>query len=680
MMAQISRHMPRGIGSRLLLILLPAMMIGAAVMLLLFEGQSERAARLALEARLDSFAVTQGASLVKPMWEFDASSVERMFHSYRDVPELREARLFDANGNQVASALGRRGDEEVSLLSKVVPLVQRSSGVEYDVGRLEVVFHDGQVRRELENQRAGGFSVLGGALLLLVGLTLASVRHLVSEPLRKLRESLCRNASILAREPLVWSGKDEVGEVVYAYNQLLAEIDQRTQDIHHLAYHDSLTGLPNRRLVEDRLGHAVAVAERQGRMVAVLFADIDNFKVVNDTLGHKLGDALLKVIADRMAGTVRTMDTVARWGGDEFVIVIENVGSPGEASSVADKLIEVVGVPVSLNNNLLRIGTSIGISLYPQDGQDVTALIKNADMALFEAKGRGRNTFHFFDQAMNVRAIRRLDIEMALRHAITQGQLELHYQPKIATETGHIAGVEALVRWRRPGEGLIPPDEFIPLAEESDLILAVGDWVLKTACAQIRAWQAKGFGDVHVAVNLSPRHFRHDRDIDGIIDMVEAAGVSPSLIEIELTESTVMEDGERAIALLNRLRDKGFGIAIDDFGSGYSNLAYLRRLPITTLKIDRAFVMDIEHNADNVEIIRAIIAMANALGLALVAEGVETEHQFDFLRSTNCGVVQGFYFSKPLLPADLEEMMAKPESRPAAALPGMVPLGALGMA
>ena len=501
--------------------------------------------------------------------------------------------------------------------------------------------------------------VLSGAFLLLAGVSLLAVRRLVANPLRRLRDSLHHNASVLTREPLVWTGQDEVGEVVYAYNQLLSEIDQRTEDIHHLAYHDPLTGLPNRRLLEDRIGHAIAVAERQHRTIALLFADIDNFKVVNDTLGHKQGDALLRVAAERMSGIMRGMDTIARWGGDEFVIVIENLSLAGEASSVAEKLIEAVGIPIHLGSNLLRIGVSVGISLYPQDGIDVTTLVKNADMALFEAKGRGRNTFHFFDQAMNARAMRRLDVEMALRQAITLGQLELHYQPKITSASGAIAGVEALIRWRRPGEGLIQPDEFIPLAEESDLIVAVGEWVLKEACAQIRDWQARGVGDVHVAVNLSPRHFRHERDLDGIMAVVDAAGVPPSLIEIEVTETTLMHEPEKVIGFLQRLRDHGFGIAIDDFGSGYSNLSYLRRLPITTLKIDRAFVMDIEHNEDNVEIIRAIIAMANALGLGLVAEGVETERQFAFLRGSDCAVVQGYYFSRPLPPGDLEALLPK---------------------
>ncbi|TAN56527.1 MAG: diguanylate cyclase, partial [Magnetospirillum sp.] len=411
----------RGIGTKLLAVVLPGMLLGAGAMFMVFEHYSTRDRLSALQARLDSFTVTQAASLVKPLWEFDNTTVDRQFRSYADVPELFGAQVFNADGIVIATVSGREVDGHQRVFRKSVPLVQQTPGGDYSVGSLEVTFHDGRVMAELKGQRLGGMMVLSVVFLLLAGTSLVAVRRLVANPLARLKASLHHNASVLTREPLVWKGQDEVGEVVYAYNQLLSEIDQRTDDIHHLAYHDPLTGLPNRQLLEDRISHAVAVAERQNRTIAVLFADIDNFKVVNDTLGHKQGDALLKIAAERMSGIMRGMDTIARWGGDEFVIVIENLTSAGEAASVAEKLIEAVGVPVHLGSNLLRIGVSVGISLYPQDGADVTALIKNADMALFEAKGRGRNTFHFFDQAMNARALRRLDIEMALRQGIALG-------------------------------------------------------------------------------------------------------------------------------------------------------------------------------------------------------------------------------------------------------------------
>jgi len=666
MMKRLVYRVRRRIGGKLLLAVIPGLLVGTVVMFLAFQQYSHREHAAALKLRLDSFAVTQAASLVRPLWEFDAATVDQLFRSYADLPELLSAEVLGADGKAVAAARGRDPAGYQQLFRRELPLVRHSPGGDYVVGRLVVVFHDGVVRREEADQRLAGLLALIATFILVAAATSLAVRRLVAQPLRRLRDSLHLNAATQAREPLVWRGDDEVGEVVHAYNQLLSEINQHTRDIHRLAYQDALTDLPNRRLLEDRLSHAIVLAERQNRAIAVLFVDIDNFKVVNDTLGHKLGDELIKVVAERICGTLRMMDTVARWGGDEFVIIVENVASSGEAASVCDKIIEAVGVPIELGNNLLRIGASVGISLYPQDGADVTTLIKSADMALYEAKGRGRNAFHFFDAGMNTRALRRLDIEVALRQAMQLGQLELHYQPKTEIATGRLAGVEALIRWRRPGEGLIPPDEFIPLAEESDLIVAIGDWVLREACKQILAWRAKGMGDIQVAVNLSPRHFRQDKDVDAIVAVVAAAGVYPRLIEIELTETTVMDDPDRVVVLLRQLRDRGFHIAIDDFGCGYSNLGTLRKLPITTLKIDRSLVTGIELHDDSAQIVRAIIAMGHALGLDLVAEGVECEHQLAILRKFGCGIAQGFLLARPMPPGEFEQYMQANHGAPVA--------------
>jgi len=452
-----------------------------------------------------------------------------------------------------------------------------------------------------------------------------------------------------------------------AARQLRREIDrvlvrQAEADLARLRHHDPLTGLPNRRLLEDRLNHALTVAERQESALAVLFVDIDNFKRINDTLGHEVGDSLIKVFAERIWQSVRSMDTVARWGADDFVVVLENLGSPGEATSVGEKLIEAVGRPLHLGDNLLRIGASIGVALYPQDGKDVSTLLKNADLALFEAKNAGHDTLNFFDEEMNLRALRRLEIDAALRYGIEHGELELHYQPKVSVHDERLYGVEALVRWRRPGEGLIPPDNFIPWAEESGLIVDLGEWVLNEACQQIRRWQASGIGDIHVAVNVSPRQLRQAIQVERLIGIVEGSGVRPDLIELELTEACLMQDPDRTIEFLQTLRAQGFGIAIDDFGTGYSNLSYLRRLPVTTLKIDKSFVKDIEDDADDAEIIRTIIAMAKALGLGLVAEGVETPGQLAFLRDSACHVVQGYHFAKPMGPAAFAEWLIRFEA------------------
>ena len=680
MMRHFFRRMRRRIGGQLLLAVIPGMLVGTIAMFFGFQQYSHHERVAALNLRLDSFAVTQAAALERPLWEFDSATVDRLFRSYAKVPELLSAEVMAPDGKVVASARGGDATGFGKRFFREMSLVHQTPGGDYAVGRLRVVFHDGVIRREEADLRRDGMLVLLGAFIMVAAATSLAVRRLVAVPLRRLRDSLHHNAATQTRDPLVWQGDDEVGEVVHAYNQLLAEVNQHTLDIHRLAYQDALTGLPNRRLVEDRLNHAIMLAERQQRAIAVLFVDIDNFKVVNDTLGHQLGDELLKIVADRISGTLRMMDTVARWGGDEFIVIVESVSLSGEAASVCDKIIDAVGEPITLGNNLLRIGASVGISLYPQDGADVTTLIKSADMALHEAKGRGRNAFHFFDPAMNTRALRRLDVETALRQAMVSGQLELHYQPKIAIATGRLTGAEALIRWRRPGEGLIPPDEFIPLAEESDLIVAIGDWVLREACKQILLWRSKGLGDIQVAVNLSPRHFRQAKDVVAIVAAVEAAGVPPRLIELELTENTLIDDPGRVVELLQQLRDRGFCIAIDDFGCGYSNLGTLRRLPITTLKIDRSLVTDIEIHEDNAQIVRAIIAMGAALNLEMVAEGVESEKQLAVLRKFSCATAQGYHFARPLPCAEFEQYLqdvhgivdspAQSLARRAAALPG----------
>jgi diguanylate cyclase (GGDEF)-like protein len=666
------------IGTKLLLVILPSLLVGSIGMFLAFE-QVNAAQRIAdLKSRLDSFTLLQSASLVKPVWEFDGETVDRLFRSYADIPELLSIELRDSRGAVIASAHGNRIAGLRDTFTQEKALIQQGPGAAHVVGRLIVTFHDGMVLEDMARQRGASILVLSGAFLLLAAVTLLVVGRLVAAPLTRLHESLRRNAAAEMREPLVWrGGSGEICEVVHAYNTLLSEIDQRSRDVHRLAYYDSLTELPNRRLLDDRLEHAIAVAERHGGSIAVLLVDIHNFKMINDTLGHHRGDVLLKIVAERLRQGVRAMDTLARWSGDEFVVVAENVGALGEAADIAEKLIAVVGAPVTLGNNLVQVGACVGLSVYPQDGRDVATLLKSAHMALYEAKDRGCNTLHFFDQMMNVRAIRRLETETGLRQAIAQDQLELHYQPKVSIADGRTVGVEALVRWRRPGEGLIPPDQFIPVAEESDLIVAVGEWVLKEACAQIKEWQARGLGDIAVAVNLSPRHFRQEAHVDGIIALTEASGVAPCLIEIELTESTVTRDPEQAALCLKRLRERGFSIAIDDFGTGYSNLNTLRRLPISVLKIDRSLVQDIESDRDSAEIVRAIIAMGDALGLGLVTEGVETERQLAILRECGCTVAQGFYFSRPLSAAEMSLYLARGGAAREILVPKLEPLSAL---
>jgi len=418
-----------------------------------------------------------------------------------------------------------------------------------------------------------------------------------------------------------------------------------------LAYYDVLTGLPNRALLQDRLHQAMIEADRHGRLVALLFMDLDRFKNINDTLGHEMGDVLLKKVAKRLEGCVRPGDTVARPGGDEFIVVLAGVAHVDDVSRVAQKIIDAFSLPFEIGGRELYVTCSIGVTLYPFDDRDVETLHRNADAAMYHAKEEGRNNFQFYSAEMNAQSFQRLTLENALRRALERDELRLYHQPQVDLDSGRIVGVEALIRWQHPELGLVSPADFIPLAEETGLIVPIGEWVLRQACAQARAWQKAGLPPVRVAVNLSARQFRQHGLYEVITAALQHAGLAPEWLEVELTESLVMHDVNRTIDVLRGLKKMGVSVAVDDFGTGYSSLSYLRRLPIDAIKIDRAFIEHIPDNSDAAAITTAIIALARSLQLKTVAEGVETEAQADFLRRHGCNAMQGFYFSRPL-PAD----------------------------
>ena len=420
------------------------------------------------------------------------------------------------------------------------------------------------------------------------------------------------------------------------------------QRIQHLAYHDNLTGLPNRSLLQDRLAHSIARAERARRKVGVLFIDLDNFKNINDTLGHDVGDELLRQVARRLSECVRLEDTIARQGGDEFIILLDSLEDGRAASIVATKVLNALRQAFRLGGVEQHVSGSVGIALYPEDGRDAQTLMKNADTAMFHGKGLGKNTYQYFTPQMNIAVKRRMTLESALRRAVLQKDFVLHYQPEINLENGEIVAVEALVRWQTEDSGTVMPGDFIPLAEETGLINDIGEWVLREACRQAREWQEMGLARRRVAVNLSARQFG-DR---GFLDMVTRAladtQLDPSLLELEITESQVMRQTEGMISLLTKLSEMGVQLAIDDFGTGYSSLSYLKKLPIQKLKIDQSFVRDITVDPNDTAIVVAIINMARSLDLETIAEGVETAGQLALLRSRGCRVGQGFYFSPPL--------------------------------
>jgi diguanylate cyclase (GGDEF)-like protein/PAS domain S-box-containing protein len=429
---------------------------------------------------------------------------------------------------------------------------------------------------------------------------------------------------------------------------LEAERKQAQERLDFLAHYDPLTGLPNRVLFNDRLKQTAAQAVRHQRVVAVLFLDLDRFKTINDTLGHDVGDLVLKAVAERLCGCVRSDDTVAHLGGNGYAVILADMAQTDDVAKVAQKILDTVSQPIQLADRELFVTASIGITVCPTDDQIVDNLLKNADTAMYRAKDRGCNTYQVYTPDMNARAVERLAIETQLRRALERQEFLLHYQPQVDLGTGRIVGVEALVRWQRPESGLVSPAEFIPLAEETGLIGEIGEWVLRTACAHNRAWQDAGLPEIRVAVNVSACQFAHKDFVDTVARILRETGLPPSSLELEVTESLVMEHAEATVAKLAQFHAMGIALAIDDFGTGYSSLSYLQRFPIDSVKIDQSFVRDVPTNADHSAITAAMIGLAHNLRLTVVAEGVETEDQVAFLRAHHCEVGQGYLFSRPV--------------------------------
>ena len=432
---------------------------------------------------------------------------------------------------------------------------------------------------------------------------------------------------------------------------------KKEEKLNYLAYHDVLTGLPGRTLFHDRLVQAVTNAHRHGDKLGVLFIDLDHFKNINDSLGHYAGDMLLKQVAALFTACMREDDTVARLGGDEFVVILASMASEDEAWMVSQKILKLMTEPFTIEAHELFVTCSIGIALYPKDGDDAKTLLQSADGALYLAKNKGRNNAQFCTAEMNAKALERLTLESELRQAINRQEFLLHYQPRVDMVSGEITGMEALVRWQHPVQGLLYPTKFIPVAEESGLIVPLGEWVLRTACEQNKAWQLAGLKPVSIAVNLSARQFKQQDLVEIVTRILKETELDPSYLELELTESMVMQNVEAAIATLTQFKVIGVKLSIDDFGIGYSSLNYLKHFPIGFLKIDQSFVRDITTNRDDAIIAKIIISMAHDLGLRVIAEGVETEEQKSFLCSHRCDEMQGYFFSMPLPAEEFETLL-----------------------
>lgn len=478
--------------------------------------------------------------------------------------------------------------------------------------------------------------------------------------------SVIRTVTTLKRASVRFSGgdfsarvdlctKDELQHVGNAFNKMVDSFANMMEErrcyeerIEYQAFYDALTGLPNRILFNDRLKLALSEAIRCRKMVAVMFLDLDRFKIINDTLGHDIGDLLLKAVTGKLSGCLRRRDTVSRMGGDEFLFILPDIGGIDQARVIAKKILDLLNQPILVGSHELFISASIGISLFPFDGEDIEHLVKNADTAMYVAKNNGRNSYQFYDSDMNAKAENSLQMENSLRRALERGEFLLYYQPRFDLVSGRITGMEALIRWQHPELGLVPPADFIPLAEELGLIIPIGEWVLRTACLQNKEWQEEG---IRISVNISASQFQRDGFIDTVKKVIEETAMEPRWLELELTETVIMNNATMAIVKLKQLKELGIQISIDDFGTGFSSLSYLKHFPIDSLKIDRSFIKDIPKAPKDTAITKTILALGRRLGLKVVAEGVETEDQLVFLSSRRCNEVQGYLISRPL-PAD----------------------------
>jgi diguanylate cyclase (GGDEF)-like protein len=476
---------------------------------------------------------------------------------------------------------------------------------------------------------------------------------------------------VQAREHALRSAHDELEfrveartrELHRANAQLLLEIEERRnaeRKLQHQAQYDSLTELPNRMLAIDRLSQAILGAERSGNHVVLIFLDLDDFKKVNDTLGHQHGDALLVQASKRLRLAVRAQDTVARHGGDEFLVIVGGLRAPEDAESIADKVVRAFADSFDIGGSEVVVTPSMGLAVYPEDGESPEMLLRNADLAMYDAKDAGRNTYRYFNQQVHDSSVRRLTIERRLRSALQRGEFTLLYQPLVATASRQVVGAEALLRWQSPDYGRVEPDQFIAVAEHTGLIVDIGDWVMQTACAQLRAWRERGAKQLRMAVNVSPRQFRGERLLTKVRECLAAHGLPAGCLQIEVTEGLVIRNQPEVGETLMALSELGVLLAMDDFGTGYSSLSYLKRFPFHALKIDRGFVRDLASDPDDRALVTAAICMGKGLGLSVVAEGVETDEQLAFLGEQQCDIVQGFLFSNPVTAEQFESRWLTP--------------------
>ncbi|MGI9324385.1 MAG: EAL domain-containing protein [Pseudomonadales bacterium] len=610
--------------------------------------------------------------LLKQVHHFDDIEMTFKTKSGSHAPALVSAREFDLNGEAHLIAVAKDVQELRSAQARVARSEERFRGA-FENAQLAMILMDLDGKIFLSNRFAQDLLSFSAAEL--NGLHIS--RLIPQEERIDLKESLTRilqdgemrirsERRMLCQNGLeIWTNFQIVLQldsteknsyfIIQAADVTDIKLSQRRME--RMAFYDTLTDLANRRLFQERLQHAIEHCQRSGRLSALLYLDLDQFKRVNDTLGHEAGDALLREVALRLAECVRTEDTVGRTGGDEFTVLLFDIEKSGDAGVVAEKILTSLREPIPISGHNLVVTTSIGVAIIPNDGRDANVVMKNADLAMYRAKDRGRNNFQFYAEDMNTKAVLRLRTENELREGLTRGEFILHHQPKYRISDGKIMGVECLVRWNHPTRGLLPPGEFIQVAEETGAIVNLGSWIIEAACQAGKRFADIADGDFSTAVNISPRQFRDPNLISHIRRCLRTSGLPPELLQVEITETMLMHDVEAASAIVARLHELGTFLAIDDFGTGYSSLNYLKKFPIQTVKVDRSFVTDIPHNSDDMAITAAVIAMAHRLNMDVVAEGVETEGQLQFLCENHCEFAQGYLFSKPVTAPELEALI-----------------------
>jgi diguanylate cyclase (GGDEF)-like protein len=620
-----------------------------------------------LQSQARGISQSAGAALLTN----DRGRIEIELARLRSIREITQAAVFDASGTP-AGAFHPAG--QPITLTAGPPI----AGMHYALANLDLTWPiavaeggAGVLRIEASldaiNRRLAWYALVvalagiagGGIAVWLIDRMLVTA----SRPLRQLlrfMEIASTEKDCRIKAPV--HEADEVGALARGFNRMLTRIQERERDLQRelterkraeqrlakLAHYDTVTRLPNRNRFNGHLTELLASARHSDQVFALLFVDLDNFKIVNDTLGHPVGDLLLKAVAARLRQCVRENDIVSRLGGDEFTVILRDIRTPDNAGLVAEKVVEALARPFQIVGRDVQVSCSVGISLFPQDGSDATKLMKCGDMAMYHAKKCGRNNFQFFSADMDASARKRLNLETGLRRALEKSEFLLEYQPQIDIRTGEIVGAEALIRWHSAGIGIVQPNDFIPVAEETGLIVPIGEWVLWTACSQASIWQKGGYPAVRVSVNLSARQFRERTIVRTIANVIESTGLDPSFLVLELTESVLLEDSEAANVKAQDLRAMGVLLAIDDFGTGYSSIGYLKRLPINEIKIDRSYVNGIPDHADDAELAQAVIAMAHGLGIEIVAEGVETRAQLEFLAAHRCTRAQGHLIAKSM--------------------------------